>query len=314
MNDATPRDLLLAADVGGTSARVAVGAPGALPPEVAGPGANVRSSGPEALAGLAPTVSRALAGRSGASVRRAVLAISGAGPARRAEITDAVRGALAPLGIAPDAVEVTDDLTAAFLAGDVGPDGVLLISGTGAVAARFRDGELVERIDGMGWLLGDVGSAVWIGRRVLEAVAADIDGRRPRTALTELVGDVLDLELRDGIDTPTGDARQDLIRALDPLTPAQWGRFAPLPGQALPDPVARRILDRAIRALAQDVRRLDPEAHLPVVMAGSVLSSGGPLRDELMTGLDAAGHPCIRIAGSGLSGAWTLAGRELPAR
>lgn len=161
----------------------------------------------------------------------------------------------------------------------------------------------------MGWLLGDIGSAVWIGRQVLQAVAADIDGRRPRTALTELLGDVLGLELRDGIDTPTGDARRDLIRALDPLTPAQWGRFAPLPGMALPDPVARKILDRAVRALAHDVQRLDPEATLPVVLAGSVLTSAGPLRDELMTGLDAAGHPRLEIAASGLAGAWQIAMR-----
>lgn len=310
MNDATASDLLLVADIGGTSARVAVGPVGPLPDPAAGPGANIRSSGPQAIAGITPTVETALAGRDGARVRRAVLAIAGAGPARRAEIADAVRAVLEPLGIAPAAVAVTDDLTAAYLSGGVGGDGILLLSGTGAAAARFRDGELVERVDGMGWLLGDIGSAVWIGRQVLQAVAADIDGRRPRTVLTELLGDVLGLDLRDGIDTPTGDARQDLIRALDPLTPAQWGRFAPLPGMALPDPVARKILDRAIRALAHDVRRMDPEAELPVVLAGSVLSSPGPLRDELMTGLDAAGHPRLEIAASGLAGAWEIAMRQ----
>lgn len=306
MDRAAP--LLLAADVGGTSARVAVGSRGPLPPEVTGPGANLRSSGPDALAALVPTVERALAGRPGADVVRAVIALSGAGPARHAEILAAVRAHLAPLGIAPEAVDVTDDLTAAFLAGGVGPEGVLLLSGTGAVAARFSDGAQVARTDGMGWLLGDVGSAVWIGRQVLGAVAADLDRRRPPTALTELVGEALGLDLRGGSGSATGDARQDLIRATDPLTPAQWGRFAPLPGQVQHDGVARGILDRAARALAADVQRLDPGAALPVVLAGSVLTSGGPLREELMTGLDAAGHPHLAIAASGLAGAWAHTG------
>lgn len=300
--------LLLAADVGGTRGRVCVGpAADAPPPPVVGPGWNFRSSGPDALSGLVATVSEALAGRPGASVERAVLAIAGSGPARHAEVTEQVRGALAPLGLLPERVHVVEDLQAAFTAGHVGPDGVLLLAGTGAVAARYRDGELVERIDGMGWLLGDVGSAVWLGRRVLEAVAADLDGRGRRTELTEHLGDCLDLDLRDGIGSPTGDPRQDLIAAAYALTPAQWGRFAPLPGEALPDPVAREILDRASRTLARHVRTLDPEARESVVLAGAVLASSGPIRDELVCGLEAAGHPEVAIADSGLDGAWTLA-------
>lgn len=272
---AVPSDLILAADIGASASHLAIGPAGALPAPVDGPGAEVRSDERDALASLTATVRTALASRPAERIERAVLAVSGAHPARRPAVLDAACEALAPLGVLPRAVTVIDDLTAAFLTADVGGDGVLLRSGTGAVAARFRAGQLVERVDGMGWLLGDV----------------------------------LGLELRDGIDTPTGDARRDLIRALDPLTPTQWGRFAPLPGMALPDPVARKILDRAVRALAHDVQRLDPEAELPVVLAGSVLTTAGPLHDELMTGLDAAGHPRLEIAASGLAGAWEIAMR-----
>lgn len=305
--------LLLAADIGGTTARIAVGTAQDAPPEpVLGPGWNLRSSGPDALDALADTVRRALDGRPGTAVGRAVLAVAGSGPARHAEVTELTRQALAPLGIPPERVEVVEDLLAAFVAGGVGRDGVLLLAGTGAVAARYRGGVLEERIDGMGWLLGDVASAVWLGRRVLQAVAADLDGRGRTTRLTELLGDCLDLDLRDGLGGPTGDPRQDLVRAIDPLTPAQWGRFAPLPGEALPDPVAREILDQASRSLAHRVRTLDPEAELPVVLAGAVLSSSGPIRDELVCGLEAAGHPAIEVASSGLAGAWELALRETP--
>src|SRR5699024_420991 len=90
----------------------------------------------------------------------------------------------------------------------------------------FRGREGVARRDGMGWLLGDIGSAVWLGRRTLQAVAADLDQRGRRTVLTERVGEMLDLDLRAGRTppSPTGDVRQDLIRALDELAPASSPR------------------------------------------------------------------------------------------
>lgn len=314
-------DLLLVADVGGTRSRVLVApagsAPDRLPDPVVGPGANVRSSGPEALEGLLATIAEALAAASvpdaAARIRAGVLAISGAGPARHREIAAALHPRLMDLGLDPERVRIMNDLPAAFAAANVGGRGTLLLAGTGAVAVRFEDGQARERRDGMGWLLGDVGSAVWLGRRTLEAVAADIDGRGRRTALTERLGDVLDLDLRDGIDGPTGDPRQDLIRAVDPLSPADWGRFAPLPGAALPDPVAREILDTAIRGLMGHVRALDPDALHPVVLAGSVLCGQGPIHDELVTGLEARGQETAVVA-SGIPGAWRLAQAALAER
>lgn len=306
MNAAT-RDLLIAGDIGGTSARIAVGPAGPLPDAVVGPGANLRSSGDAAIRGIAATISTALEGLPGSRVRRVVLAISGAGPARHAEVLDAVRAALVPLGIAGDAVEVIDDLTVAFLSGGIGSDGLLLLAGTGAAAAHVENGRITERIDGMGWLLGDVGSAVWIGRAVLQAVARDLDGRGEPTALTALTAAELGIDLRDAADAPGGDLRQALIRAVDPLSPAQWGAFAPLAARALPDPVAASILAEAAAALLSTADRLDPGHRRPVVLAGSVLTSPGPVRERITAALERAGHPRVALAGSGLSAAWEAA-------
>ncbi|WP_106507532.1 N-acetylglucosamine kinase [Brachybacterium timonense] len=323
--------VVIGADIGGTSTRIAL-----VPVEqrtgadaetvgpsldgaviTRGPGANLRSSGPAAVAGIAAPVREALT-VAGETFDRpldvcAVFAgMSGAGAARHGEILDALRQALTPLGIAADRIDVGPDLLTAFLAGDVGDDGVLLLAGTGAVAVRFTGREITERRDGMGWMLGDIGSAVWLGRRTLEAVAADIDDRGPRTELTERLADALDLDLRDGIlpPSPTGDVRQDLIRALDEIvpvgSPAAMGRFAPLPGQIPDDPVARQILDAAIRHLSSAVQRLDPDRELPVVLAGSVLTSPGPIHDELLAGLQTDGRTTA-IAADGLAGAVRLA-------
>src|SRR5690606_16493477 len=235
------------------------------------------SSGAAALETLAGSVRAVLErGRrelgADGEVAAVALGVSGAGPARAPEVRRAVAAHLAELGIAADRLLVTDDHLTAFLSGGVGDDGLLMIAGTGAVTVRFEQRQRVARRGGMGWLLGDVGSAVWLGRRTLEAVAADLDGRGPRTRLTEEVGALLGLDLRSGENppSPTGDPRQDLIRALDEQlpagAPAALGRFAPLPARAGQDPVAQDILATAIGHVLDTVEALDPEAVLPVVL------------------------------------------------
>lgn len=326
-----PPSLLIAGDIGGTSSRVVLARrDGAVVAEAEGPGANLRSSGAEALDNLVETVREVLFrgrgdleqdGRGQNSpgqvdgVAAVALGISGAGPARAMEVRRAVGERLTGLGIDPARVLITDDLRTAFLAGGVGDDGLLVLAGTGAVAVRFHDREAVGRRDGMGWLLGDIGSAVWLGRRTLEAVAADIDGRGPRTLLTEEVGELLALDLREGLLPPsaTGDPRQDLIRALDEQlpagAPAALGRFARLPGRLATDPVALEILEVAIGHVLETVQALDPQGELPVVLAGSVLAGPGPIREAVEAGLRAEGRP-FRTAATGLPGALLLA-REL---
>jgi N-acetylglucosamine kinase-like BadF-type ATPase len=278
------------------------GTPGAAgPAPVVGPGANIRSNGPAALDHLPTTAQQALdaAGVQSEQVAATVLGMTGAGPARHAEIESAVRERLASLGLPPGRVCVTDDQLTAFLSGDVGDDGLLLLAGTGAVALRYRGREREAVRDGMGWLLGDVGSAVWLGRRVLEAVAADLDRRGRRTVLTERLGEMMALDLRCG-------KGQDLIRALDGMAPAQWGRFAPLVSANAGDDVARDLLDRAERHFTRVVEQLDPEVELPVVLAGSVLTSPGPVHDDLVTWMEAAGRTVVMVP-DGLSGAVRLA-------
>ncbi|MFI8777482.1 N-acetylglucosamine kinase [Brachybacterium paraconglomeratum] len=336
--------LVLAGDVGGTRSRlVAATMGGGLLAQAEGPGANLRSSGPAAFDTLAATIAEVLEqarlalraadadvdddtsdGPAGpladapAEVAAVALGISGAGPARAAEVRAAVGERLGPLGIPAERLLVTDDLHTAFLSGGVGDDGLLVLAGTGAVAVRFRDREAIARRDGMGWLLGDVGSAVWLGRRTLEAVAADLDGRGPRTLLTEQVGAALGLDLREGLrpPSPTGDPRQDLIRALDEHlpagAPAALGRFAPLPARVREDPVAHGILSAVIEHVLDTVQALDPEAVLPVVLAGSVLTGPGPIHDEVTASLQDR-RRSVSPAPDGLPGALLLA-RELAGR
>src|SRR5262249_35118115 len=96
--------------------------------------------------------------------------------------------ALERLGVAPEFIGIEGDTDIAFAAAPGTPrDGLLLIAGTGAVAARIAHGRTAAVADGDGWLLGDQGSGFWIGRRAVPAVLAALGGRGAPPALTAAV-------------------------------------------------------------------------------------------------------------------------------
>lgn len=339
--------LLLGADVGGTHARLRLhlldprtGEAGEELLRRAGSGANPGSTAPGALEALLDLAAAALvegadllAGSSraegaGRAVRAVVvLGIAGAGPARHERVERAVREGLGQRLAArspaqrdrdlldPADVQVVDDMVTAFAAGGTGGDGLLLLAGTGAAAVRFAGHLPVERSDGMGWLLGDAGSAVWIGREVLRAAAADLDRRGPTTALmTAVLGEL-------GLPAPgepgAGDVRQAMIAAVDPLAPAAWGRFAPLASGAAAagDSVAARILEAAAESLLgtlDAVRERGADDGGAVVMTGSVLERSASVRSGVRAGLEARGLRAVTGA-EPVHGALRLAA-ELAAR
>ena len=79
-------------------------------------------------------------------------------------------------------VQVVSDVTVSFAAGTPCPDGTLLVSGTGAVAARMHDRLPARFRDGYGWLLGDEGSGFWIGRQAARAAIAAADRKVDKVA------------------------------------------------------------------------------------------------------------------------------------
>ncbi|MEZ0112841.1 glucosamine kinase [Catenulispora sp. EB89] len=119
------------------------------------------------------------------------------------------------------AVRVVSDVTVAFAAGTAAPDGTLLVSGTGAVAARMRDRLPVQFRDGYGWLLGDEGSGFWIGRQAARAALAAADGRRPMAELaTSVLARLIDGEHgdRNDHDGPASGTPGGAVDAVDLAT------------------------------------------------------------------------------------------------
>ena len=72
-------------------------------------------------------------------------------------------------------------------------DGVFVIAGTGSIAFR-RLGCAEDRRGGFGYLVGDEGSAFWIGRKLLALFTKEADGRLPKTSLYTTIMEHFDLK------------------------------------------------------------------------------------------------------------------------
>src|SRR5690349_6640816 len=170
-------------------------------------------------------------------------------------------------------VHVTGDADSARAGAFVGAPGVVVIAGTGSMASGWN-GKSSARAGGHGFLLGDEGSAYWIGRAAARAALRwedQLGGSEPihrmvlaatGTGLEALVGDVT-----------SHPAERSRLTALAPALTA----LAP------EDPEAARITRRAaehLAALAQSVRdRLGPlpgadPRPLPVAGAARVFGAG----------------------------------------
>jgi N-acetylglucosamine kinase-like BadF-type ATPase len=142
-----------------------------------------------------------------------------------------------------------NDVDAAQIGAFGGGAGILLLSGTGSMAwARDMKGRS-HRTGGWGDVIGDEGSAHWMGQRILSAATQDLDGRGPRTGLTQELFRHLQLDPKDANNQLEGWASglahpRSGIAALAPLATrlAENG-----------DAVAIAIVDQAADELARHV-------------------------------------------------------------
>lgn len=308
-------------DAGGTSTRCAVLTPGgAVVGYGTGPGAN-RNSGGDPVQALTTALRAALADLDTTTVAGGVFGMAGAGAAGRPACCQAAQAAWRAVGL-PGVPEVVTDIAVAFAAGTDQRAGIVVFAGTGAGAAVIDDGAIVRRADGYGWLVGDEGSGVWLGREAVRAALAAYDGRGPRTVLADTVPRVMLGEdapvLADlvagaasygaGPDRGPGWAGVGRMSSRSPLPqaivkevyasrPAALGRLAPLVSQAAEagDPVAVAITEEAAHWLLADVDAVRP-ALSGLGYAGGFGVSGDS--GEFGTsGAAASGYPVV-TAGS----------------
>jgi N-acetylglucosamine kinase-like BadF-type ATPase len=190
-------------------------------------------------------------------------------------------------------------------------EGVVVAAGTGVVTLATDGATRHARVDGWGYLVGDLGSGYWIGRSGLEAALRAADGRGGSSELLrrarELDGDVETLPVR---------------LAADPDRVPRIALFAEQVADAAQagDATARQIWADAAEHLADSVAA----ACERVALAGSIaVSWTGRLFDARALLLEPFGEavrrrlPCAVLTpaeGDALDGAHRLAGLvSLPA-
>lgn len=260
--------IILGADIGGTAMRVALYDHEVERGRAEGRGEPMRVGRGGGIAAALAAHARPLLSRAG--VARAdcfVIGASGAGgEAERRELEHAVaRERLAWR------VQVTTDAELARAAAFHGDPGVLLIAGTGSIAIALDDAGHIVRRGGLGWRMGDDGSAYQIAVAALRAVGRMHDGLGPRTHLLEHLPVAARVA---GIGA--------LIRWSTTAAVADVASLAPavIATADTGDEVAALIIHQSVEQLVA-LAASAGAGPLPVALFGGLLAPGRPLRSRV---------------------------------
>lgn len=285
--------LALGLDVGGSTTRaVVLSASGSVLGSARGPGANPVVYGSAAVTTIASVVRQAVADL---RVEASVMGIAGG----LGSHTAAFSRMWASLGV--PSPRLVSDVELAFVSGTASRTGSVLLAGTGAVASHVVDRVAVATADGHGWLLGDLGSGVWLGREAVRHVLAEIDlardGHLSACVLEGLFGERRSM---------TRETASEVIHRVHAAPVPTLASLAPLVlGAAEHDPHAADILDRAAGHLRETLATVRPEGDdSPIVLAGGLLTPGSPLAARLP-------YPMITHAGDAARAAAWLALHDL---
>jgi glucosamine kinase len=193
-------------------------------------------------------------------------------------------------------VVLTGDGDTAQAGAFLGGPGVVVIAGTGSAATGW-DGTRSVWAGGRGFLLGDEGSAYWIGRAAASAALYWEDGMGGSSALHHAVISTTGVTLEEFIaKVNTNPAERSLLTVLAPVVTAL----------AETDPQARQILLEAADHLVALARAALGRLDGPVPVAGM----GGVFESELIWDRFALATGAVRPLASPAVGAALLAARD----
>lgn len=178
-----------------------------------------------------------------------------------------LRGLLEGTGITD--VAVAHDATTSYLGALGDRPGAVIAVGTGVVTLAVGPAT-VARVDGWGYLIGDAGSAFWIGRRGMEAALRAFDGRGEATVLLDRMRELFPDPAAAYVELQSDERKVSRIASFARTVDA---------AAAAGDHVAEGIVEAAAAELSESVlaglRRVElMDAGTPAVCAlGKVLSS-----------------------------------------
>lgn len=302
------RELVLVGDVGRTTARLARFEAGARA-EVASSSCGWSLADADGVRGVGQVLARCVRRLVGEHDEVRVVSLGVTGAAQDLVAARAL-GEWLQRELAGVEVILTSDVVTAHAGGLEGGPGVLTVAGTGSVALAVTDRATSHLVDGAGWVLGDAGSGVHIGRAGLAAAMRWRDGRTGGSAdlaerARQRFGPLAHLpELIQGDDTA---ARTIGAFSPDVAAVARQG-----------DEVARRIWREAAAELvestlaacrAMDDGRAEVAEPIAVTFSGALFDLDDlvttPVRDAVIAALPHV-EPRER-AGDALDGAHLLA-------
>lgn len=173
-------------------------------------------------------------------------------------------------GLVPNTkIVVTNDGIIALEGAHAGKPGIIIAAGTGSVAFGKNRKDKITRAGGWGYLLGDEGSAYWIGREAVTRSLKAHDGLIPKTILGDRIRSYLGLTSLEGV------IRRIYLQGMDHK---EIAKLAPLVFEAVreKDPVARTIVAEAgqyLSLLAVAVaRKLRMKSHVRIALSGGLFN------------------------------------------
>jgi N-acetylglucosamine kinase-like BadF-type ATPase len=264
-------------DAGGTGTRaLAVDLDGFRLGRGASGGANPNSHPFEvAAARIAEAITLATTDLDPAECKACVVGMAGSSKLTDPDVAAVFHDTWAKVGLGCTPRVVTDQ-EAAFASMTSEPIGTILVAGTGSIASRIEGRRAVKTIGGTGWLLGDEGSAYWMGREAVRAVLKLAETHVPDGVLARAV-------LNEALGAYTSDrdsVRSRLITAANAELPIRLARFAPFVSAAfgVDDPVAVDIVYRTVDVLVEMIEATRSTDELsPIVLIGSVVGPESPV-------------------------------------
>ncbi len=221
----------------------------------------------------------------------------------RPEEEELIRGVARRLRL-PRELKIVPDPLIALVAGAPLGIGIVVVAGTGSIAYGVDPKGQTARSGGWGYLLGDEGSAFWLGHAAVRQGIRALDGRGPATTLLDRIAKKLELEIPEGLVKWFYD--QELSRhrvaALASVVEEAANEGDEAASSLLGQAAAH--LARAGRAVARQLDFAEPYAF---VQAGGVFRACPSLHPRLESCLDLPQARPVRLDGEPARGAVTLA-------
>ncbi len=228
------------------------------------------------------------------------LGIAGVGQAENREL---IHGVLRRIGMR-QAVRIENDAFVALVAGAPEGSGIVVVAGTGSIAYGVDPGGRTARAGGWGYLLGDEGSAFWLGHAAVRQGIRATDGRGPETTLYDRICRKIGVHDAVGLVKWFYDQEQSRNRVAE---------LASLVEKAADegDDAADGLLDQAAAHLARAARavarQLSFPRPFPLVLSGGVFRACPSLYRRLEDCLELEQAGVVRLEVDPATGAVRLA-------